>query len=145
MELEGIEDVYELSSIQEGLLFHNLYSPGSGIYLEQVTMTMRGPLDVAAYQQAWQTIVNRHSVLRTSFHWEGVDKALQVVRRDAPFPIEVLDWRDADAEELRRREEEFARADRMRGFDYTDAPLMRGHLLRLTDTDWRFFWSFSHL
>ncbi|MEO3777932.1 amino acid adenylation domain-containing protein [Micromonospora sp. B11E3] len=145
MEHEGIEDVYELSPIQEGLLFHNLYSPGSGIYLEQVTMRMRGPLDVAAYQRAWQTIVDRHAVLRTSFHWEGVDKALQVVRRDVPFPIEVLDWRDADPDAQRERYDAFALDDRMTGFDYAVAPLMRGKLIRFADEEWEFFWSFSHL
>ncbi|SCE99896.1 amino acid adenylation domain-containing protein [Micromonospora viridifaciens] len=145
MEHDGIEDVYELSPIQEGLLFHNLYSPGSGIYLEQVTMRMRGALDVAAYQAAWQAIVDRHAVLRTGFHWEGVDKALQVVHRDVPFPIEVLDWRDADADAQRERYARFAHDDRMTGFDYGSAPLMRGRLIRFADDEWEFFWSFSHL
>ncbi|SCL14714.1 amino acid adenylation domain-containing protein [Micromonospora nigra] len=145
MEHDGIEDVYELSPIQEGLLFHNLYSPGSGIYLEQVTMRMRGRLDVEAYRAAWQAIVDRHAVLRTSFHWEGVDKALQVVHRDAPFPIEVLDWRDADPQEQRDRYARFVHDDRMSGFDYATAPLMRGRLIRFADTEWEFFWSFSHL
>ncbi|HEY0699100.1 MAG TPA: amino acid adenylation domain-containing protein, partial [Micromonospora sp.] len=145
MELEGIEDVYELSPIQEGLLFHNLYAPGTGIYLEQVTMRMHGRLDVQAYQRAWSTIVSRHAILRTSFHWEGVDKALQVVHRDAEFPIELLDWRDAGAEEQKERYAKFAHDDRMRGFDYAAAPLMRGHLIRWADDEWEFFWSFSHL
>jgi amino acid adenylation domain-containing protein len=145
MEHEGIEDVYELSPIQEGLLFHNLYSPGSGIYLEQVTMRMRGALDVAAYRAAWQAIVDRHAVLRTSFHWEGVDKALQVVHRDVPFPIEVLDWRDADPAGQAERYARFAHDDRMTGFDYADAPLMRARLIRFADDEWEFFWSFSHL
>ncbi|MCI4066743.1 amino acid adenylation domain-containing protein [Micromonospora sp. R77] len=145
MEHEGIEDVYELSPIQEGLLFHNLYSPGSGIYLEQVTMRMRGALDVAAYRAAWQAIVDRHAVLRTSFHWEGVDKALQVVHRDVEFPIEVLDWRDADPAGQAERYARFAHDDRMTGFDYADAPLMRARLIRFADDEWEFFWSFSHL
>ncbi|MGA8118179.1 MAG: amino acid adenylation domain-containing protein [Actinocatenispora sp.] len=145
MDLEGIEDVYELSPIQEGLLFHNLYSPGSGVYLEQVTMRMQGQLDVPAYLRAWQSIVDRHAVLRTSFHWEGVDRALQVVHRQAEFPIEVLDWRDVEGDKLTERYEEFARADRMSGFDWAVAPLMRGKLIQLRDDEWEFFWSFSHL
>ncbi len=145
MDLEGIEDVYELSPIQEGLLFHNLYSPGSGIYLEQVTMRMRGQLDVVAYQRAWQSIVDRHTVLRTSFHWEGVDRALQVVQREATFAIDVLDWRDVTGDALAQRYEQFARADRMRGFDLAQAPVMRGSLIQFTDDEWEFFWSFSHL
>ena len=145
MELDDINDVYELSPIQEGLLFHNLYAPGSGIYLEQVTMRMQGELDVAAYQRAWQSIVDRHDVLRTSFHWEGVDKALQVVHRTAQFPIEVLDWRAEGPRRAADLHAELARSDRMQGFDYTLAPLMRGRLIRFADDQWEFFWSFSHL
>jgi amino acid adenylation domain-containing protein len=145
MRAEGIEDVYELTPIQEGLLFHTLVSPGSGVYLEQVSMAMRGRLDVAAYRRAWQDIVDRHTILRTSFHWDGVAKPLQVVHAQAAFDIEVLDWRGGGEPERERRYAELARADRVQSFDYAHAPLMRGRLIRWDETDWEFFWSFSHL
>ncbi|MFR9755898.1 non-ribosomal peptide synthetase [Streptomyces sp. TR06-5] len=145
MRLDGIEDVYELSSIQEGLLFHNLYSPGAGVYLEQITLTLNGDLDVDAFRRSWQTIVDRHPILRTSFHWEGVGKALQVVHQQVPLDLPELDWRDAGEEEQEARYEQFALEDRMRGFAFDEAPLMRTALLRTADDTWRFFWSFSHL
>ncbi|MFP8962478.1 non-ribosomal peptide synthetase [Streptomyces nanhaiensis] len=145
MRLDGIEDVYELSSIQEGLLFHNLYSPGAGVYLEQITLTLHGDLDLDAFRRSWQTIVDRHPVLRTSFHWEGVGKALQVVHRKVPLDLPELDWRDAPPEEQDARYERFALEDRMRGFEFDRAPLMRTALLRTSDDTWKFFWSFSHL
>ncbi|MGH3370000.1 MAG: non-ribosomal peptide synthetase [Nocardioidaceae bacterium] len=145
MRLDGIEDVYELSSIQEGLLFHNLYSPGAGVYLEQIALTLHGDLDLGAFRTAWQTIVDRHPILRTSFHWEGVGKALQVVHREVPLDLPELDWRDATAEQQEARYEEFALEDRMRGFAFDKAPLMRTALLRTADDTWKFFWSFSHL
>jgi amino acid adenylation domain-containing protein len=145
MRLDGIEDVYELSSIQEGLLFHNLYSPGAGVYLEQITLTLRGDLDVEVFRRSWQTIVDRHAILRTSFHWEGVGKALQVVHQQVPLDLPELDWRDAGPEEQDARYEKFALEDRMRGFAFDQAPLMRTALLRTADDTWKFFWSFSHL
>ncbi|MEU3255503.1 amino acid adenylation domain-containing protein [Streptomyces sp. NPDC006997] len=145
MRLDGIEDVYELSSVQEGLLFHNLFTPGAGVYLEQITLTLHGSLDVAAFRRSWQTIVDRHPILRTSFHWEGVGKALQVVHRTVALDMPELDWRDATAEEQRARYERFALDDRMRGFAFDKAPLMRTALLRTADDTWTFFWSFSHL
>ncbi|MEU0087118.1 amino acid adenylation domain-containing protein [Streptomyces sp. NPDC006274] len=145
MRLDGIEDVYELSSVQEGLLFHNLFTPGAGVYLEQITLTLRGELDLAVFRRCWQTIVDRHPVLRTSFHWEGVGKALQVVHRTVPLDMPELDWRDASPEEQEARYERFALDDRMRGFAFDKPPLMRTALLRTADDTWRFFWSFSHL
>ncbi|MBZ4016085.1 non-ribosomal peptide synthetase [Streptomyces purpurogeneiscleroticus] len=145
MRLDGIEDVYELSSIQEGLLFHNLYAPGAGVYLEQISLALHGDLDVPAFRQAWQTIIDRHPILRTSFHWEGVGKALQVVHEQVELEMPELDWREYSPQEQDACYEQFALEDRMEGHAFDKAPLMRTALIRTADDTWKFFWSFSHL
>src|SRR6185437_15497168 len=43
-----IEDVYPLSPVQEGMLFHTSYAPASGVYVQQFTCRLRGTLDVLA-------------------------------------------------------------------------------------------------
>jgi surfactin family lipopeptide synthetase C len=144
MRLDDIEDVYELSTIQEGLLFHSLFSPGTGVYLEQIQLTLVGELDVAAYRTAWQSIVDRHPILRTSFHTEA-GKALQVVHRTVELPWTELDWRESDEAEQAGLLADLALADRMRGFRMEEAPLMRAALIRRGEDSWTFFWSFSHL
>src|SRR6185295_11777610 len=50
----GIEDVYPLSPLQEGLLFHSLYAPQGGLYVEQVQNRFRGALDLKALRTAWE-------------------------------------------------------------------------------------------
>ena len=50
----GVEDVYPLTPMQEGMLFHTLYAPGSGVYVEQSSFMLDGPLDVEALERAWQ-------------------------------------------------------------------------------------------
>ena len=65
-----IEDIYPLSPMQEGMLFHSLYSPGSDLYFEQFSCRLQGDLDIAAFKQSWQEVVNRHSILRTACVWE---------------------------------------------------------------------------
>ena len=37
----NVEDFYPLSPMQQGMLFHTLYSPNSGVYFEQLTCTLR--------------------------------------------------------------------------------------------------------
>ena len=74
-----VQDIYELSPMQQGMLFHTLYAPESGVYFEQRNCLLAGPLDVAAFKRAWQTVVERHAVLRTAFYWDEADKPLQVV------------------------------------------------------------------
>jgi hypothetical protein len=61
-ERSSIEDLYPLSSMQEGMLFHSISAPGTGMYVEQFTCTLRGPLDVDAFKQAWERVIQRHSV-----------------------------------------------------------------------------------
>jgi hypothetical protein len=62
---KNVEAIYPLSPMQQGMLFHTLYAPNSGMYFEQLVCTLRGTLDVQAFQTAWQRVVERHPVLRT--------------------------------------------------------------------------------
>jgi hypothetical protein len=90
-------------------------------------------------------VVDRHASLRTSFHWEELDKPLQLVSEQAKLPLEYLDWRAVSPEEQRDMIEQFLRTDYRRGFDLTSAPLMRLTLIRLDDDLHRFVWSYHHI
>ncbi len=63
----NISDIYELTPMQQGMLFHTLYTEGSDAYVEQFNYNLTGNLDIELFQQSWQEVVNRHNVLRTSF------------------------------------------------------------------------------
>lgn len=140
-----IEDIYDASPIQSGLYFHMLLDPGSGVYIEQLSFTLRGPLDVPAFRRAWQLVIGRHPMLRTSFHWREVGKALQVVHGDAAAHVPVHDWRDVPPEEVDSKFAGYAAAARAAGFDLAKAPVMRTELLRTGGQEYRFFWTFPHL
>lgn len=72
-------DAYPLSATQRGMLFHSLLQPDSGVYVVQLAFTLRGRLDEAAFDAAWQGLAARHDVLRTAFAWEKLAAPLQVV------------------------------------------------------------------
>src|SRR6185437_11486946 len=114
----NLDDLYELSPMQQGMLFHTLYAPKLGIYFEQSIFTIEGDFDRAAFQRAWQEVVNRHPILRTGFVWDGLEKPLQFVYRNVNVEIEEHDWLSLDAQ---RQEmlEEFVRDDQQRGFELT--------------------------
>jgi len=61
MDARTIEDIYPLSPMQQGMLFHSLYESHSGVYFEQTSWMLRGPLDQAAFGRAWQQVIDRHS------------------------------------------------------------------------------------
>ncbi|HEX2188976.1 MAG TPA: condensation domain-containing protein, partial [Longimicrobiaceae bacterium] len=145
MDRSGIEAVYPLTPLQQGMLFHTLYAPASGTYFEQFAFTLRGELDETAWEAAWERVTERHGALRTAFSWERRDRPLQVVARGARAPWDRRDWRGLPAEEAAARLEAFLREDRERGFELGRAPLMRLALLRTADDAWEFVWSHHHL
>ncbi|GIV97575.1 MAG: hypothetical protein KatS3mg057_2232 [Herpetosiphonaceae bacterium] len=140
-----IEDIYELSPLQQGILFHTLFDPGTGVYTIQNTFPMEGELDLPLFERAWNKVIERHPILRTSFHWEGLDKPVQVVRRRAAMTIERYDWQHLAESEQEQQLEAFLQEDRRRGFDLTSPPLMRLTLIQTGDQRYQFVWSLHHL
>ncbi|MGX5725422.1 non-ribosomal peptide synthase/polyketide synthase [Metapseudomonas otitidis] len=140
--LADIEDVYGLSPMQEGMLFHTLSDLGSALYVNQVCLPVEG-LDPRRFEEAWQRVMARHDILRTSFHWQGLPRPVQVVHRRAQLDFEQLDWRGEAVDEQRlaaRAQEECAR-----GFDLTRAPLQRLLLIRVADRAYHLVWTSHHI
>ena len=81
MKAPNVEDVYRLSPIQQGMLFHTLYAPGEAVYFEQFNTTFDASFDLALFKRIWQALLERNSILRTSFLWEGLEEPIQVVHR----------------------------------------------------------------
>src|SRR5687767_12565159 len=113
----NIVDIYPLSPMQQGLLFHSLAEPGAGLYVVQFHCLLRGKLDVAAFRQAWQRVIDRHAVLRSDFEWESADEPLQLISRHVHAPLEEYDWRHLPAAAQPLRLAHWLQEDRVRGFD----------------------------
>ncbi|HSN99666.1 MAG TPA: condensation domain-containing protein, partial [Candidatus Nanopelagicales bacterium] len=140
-----VEDVYRLSPMQHGMLLHTLREPGSGVYFNQLCCGVRGKLDAASFQSAWRAVAQRHAILRTSFHWEGLEEPVQIVHRSAAPPVREVDWRALAREEQEARLEAYLFDDRQRGFDLSEAPLFRLLVARRADDAWDLVFSHHHL
>jgi len=140
-----VEDVYRLSPIQQGILFHALRAPHSGTYFEQFSLRYGEDFEPAPFIAAWQTVVDRHPVLRSAFLWERLDQPVQGVHRRVEVPVDRQDWRDLDSAAQAQRLAAFVAADRQRGFRLTRPPLLRLTMLRLSDADYQVVWSYHHL
>jgi amino acid adenylation domain-containing protein len=144
MSKHNTEAIYALSPMQQGMLFHSLYAPDSGVYFEQLACTLQGHLDYAAFEQAWQYVINRHTVLRTAFTWKSLEKMFQIVYREISISIDQHDWRALDTDEQQRRWSELLYGDRQRGFNVSRAPLLRLALVQIAETTHYFVWSHHH-
>jgi len=141
---DEVEEEYPASPMQDGMLFHSRIDPGSGVYVQQFTCPIDGPVDRAAFEAAWRIVFDRHPVLRTSFGGIEAGRARQVVHRRVAPPLAFLDWRGAGAADIDRRQAAYLRDDRDRGFDPAIAPLVRLALIRTGAAAYRLILSNHH-
>lgn len=145
MSSKNIEAAYPLAPMQQGMLFHTIYAPESGMYFEQLLYTVEQKLDVSAFLRAWQRVVDRHPILRTAFVWDNIEKPVQVVGKSVHLPHEEYDWRGLSKQEQQEKLEALLQADLLQGFKLSKAPLMRLFLLQLEEQVYPVVWSFHHL
>ncbi len=140
-----IEDIYPLSPMQQGMLFHTLLNPDNNAYFEQLSTTLHGELDISIFKKSWENQLQRHSILRSSFIWEDLDEPLQVVYQQVNNNFKFFDWRNVSVENLEANFKEFLLEDRNEPFQLMDPPLMRFTLIQFSSTEFKFVWSFHHL
>ena len=140
-----IEDFYPLSPAQQGILFHSLYQPESGVYFGQLLCVLRGDINVSAFRNSWQKVVDRHPILRTCFLWKNLKEPVQAVRKQAALSWQQMDWRSLSTSAQQQQLETFLKADREQGFDLTSAPLIRIALAQLETDTFQFILSNHHL
>jgi len=145
MKTELKKESYPLSPLQQGMLFHKLAAPASGVDVEQIFCRLREDLDIAALERAWQRVVDRQDVLRTTFHWQGLASPCQSVQSHAAIEFQVSDWRAQSRPEQEKLFEAALQNDRRRGFDLSENPPNRVALFRLGDADYQMLWTFHHL
>ncbi|PSB59547.1 non-ribosomal peptide synthetase, partial [Chamaesiphon polymorphus] len=136
-----VVDIYPLSPMQQGMLFHSLYAPDSGVYLEVFHCTLQGHLDLPTFCQAWQQVIDGHEIFRTAFRWGDLEVPLQIVRQQVELPFTYHDWQDTDAPQLA----DFLARLQQTGLDLATAPLMQLHLIQLTPTQYHFVWIHHHI
>jgi amino acid adenylation domain-containing protein/non-ribosomal peptide synthase protein (TIGR01720 family) len=141
----AVDDIYPLTPMQAGMVFHWLSHRDEAVYLQQVTFVLDGVTDVDVLAAAWQRVVDQTTVLRSRVVWTGVPAPVQVVDRQVTVPVDRQDWTRLPESE---RGEELSRllaGDRAAGMDIGAAPLLRLTLARLSATEVRVVWTFHHL
>ncbi|MGB3534214.1 MAG: condensation domain-containing protein, partial [Microcoleaceae cyanobacterium] len=145
MNKKNIEDIYPLSPLQQGMLFHSLLAPESGAYIVQACYQVQGYLNLTAFEQAWQQVINRNSILRTAFVWENLEKPLQVVGKEIKALILDQDWRNLTPEQQKTQLNTLLATQRKQGFNLAKPPLMSLNLIQIQDNLYQFIWTYHHL
>lgn len=134
-----LEDVYPLAPVQA--LFYSVGVQDARAVTDQWHCTLNGPLNIEWFRAAWQQLVARHSVLRTSFHSTDLKEPLQVVHARLELPWSFEDWRGVSPDEQEKRWQALLQREREQGLVLDQSPLHRIKLIQLRDQQARFVWS----
>jgi amino acid adenylation domain-containing protein len=125
----------DLSFAQQRLWFLDQLTPGDPTYHVPVALRLRGAMDRAALSRAVEGLAARHEALRTSFHTKENGDAITQVADAVPLPVEFTDLSGLAPDDALRECDRMARAQAVKPFDLTTAPLLRVELVRLAEHD----------
>ncbi|MCY7455323.1 non-ribosomal peptide synthetase [Bacillus altitudinis] len=142
---DQVQDMYYLSPMQEGMLFHTLHHQEKGFYVEQMDMNVKGTLRSDLLEKSMNIIVERYDIFRTVFLHEKVKRPVQVVLKNRPFQLDIVDIQDLSESEQLERIDRFKQKDQLRGFDLSKDLLMRASVFQTGPSSYRWIWSYHHI
>ncbi|MFH1123264.1 MAG: condensation domain-containing protein, partial [Pseudomonadota bacterium] len=142
---QNVKNVYPLSPMQEGMLFHFLADRNSTAYFQQISWRICGDFDEALFETCWNELVRRHDILRTLFVYTNTDRPLQVVLKERKIHIHSEDLRALGNEARDMFIRRFKADDRVKTFDLSRDILLRVSTLRLGESDHEVLISHHHI
>ncbi|MEV4130350.1 amino acid adenylation domain-containing protein, partial [Nocardia sp. NPDC049707] len=127
----NLVDVWPLTSLQSGMLFHALLAESSiDAYIVQFMVDLGGDVDADRLRVAAEAVVDRHVNLRVAFAEDGDGNPVQVVLDGVAVPWRFVDLSDPDPAAAAAAVERFMAVDMATHFDMGAAPLVRFVLIR---------------
>nr|WP_282081998.1 non-ribosomal peptide synthetase [Aquimarina algiphila] len=142
-----LENVYQLSPSQKGLYFHWLSSDDPRLYLTQFSYRIKiAALKAEHFQKAYDKLIERYAILRTSFTSKFQNTLLQIVQKDIPSRFnheKCLDGMSIDEKNFWVEERKIS--DQLKGFNLEEPSQMRLTVLDLGNESYEFIWSYHHV
>lgn len=140
-----IKDIYPLTPMQEGILFHSIMDREVTAYFEQTSLELEGELDFPLYKESLNKLIERYDVLRTVFMYEKVKSPVQMVLKQRKAEVHYEDITAMKHEDKENYIEKFKAADRKKGFDLKKDLLIRVSVIRVEKDIYEIIWSFHHI
>ncbi len=131
---------YPLSEGQKALWFIQQSAPSSAAYNVAVPVRILSPIDAGALRASWQTLVDRHSILRTTYPEVNGEPVSEVHGSQEAF-FEQVDAAACAGQDLVRR----VSAAYAMPFDLAQGPLCRAHLFAVAARDHVLLLTFHHI
>ncbi|GAA0372815.1 non-ribosomal peptide synthase/polyketide synthase [Bacillus horti] len=141
-----IQDIYPLSPMQEGLLFHALLDKKSNAYFEQFVFDITDRnMELSLIEESINEVIARHEVFRSLFIVDKVKQPQQVVLRERKITVAYQDITDIAQEEKLSFIQQYKLEDRERSFDLAKDVLTRLAVIKTGDHSYTWIWSYHHI
>jgi amino acid adenylation domain-containing protein len=142
---DQVQDMYYLSPMQEGMLFHTVLHPGQSFYIEQISMQVKGSLRKDLLEQSLNVIVDRYDIFRTVFVHEKMKRPVQVVLKQRTFKVEEVDLSALSSEQQEQYIQTYKQQDKEKGFDLSKDISMRTTVFNKGQDNYEWVWSYHHI
>ncbi|UCH95419.1 MAG: amino acid adenylation domain-containing protein, partial [Candidatus Aminicenantes bacterium] len=119
---KNIENIFALTPMQQGMLYHYLQDPQGVQYFEQLCLDISGPIDIKCFEQAWDIVIKRNEMLRAVFRWEKLEHPVQIILKEHKCNLHIYDLSGKDTSQTRQPGEEIKAKDRQETFDLGQVP-----------------------
>lgn len=122
-----IEDIFPMSDISFGMVYHALQNPSEALYHDQIVFNIKMPaFDTVLFRHAVLAVMGRHGNLRSNFNVLDFDTPVQIVFKSLQPDIEHFDLRDKERSEHESFIKETLESDKLDHFALASpSPLWR--------------------
>jgi len=142
-----IKDIYPLTPMQEGILFHYLKSKDTRFdpYIYQFALSLTGNVDLSILRQSFSLLVEKYDNLRTIFRYENHPQPLQVVMKQRKLTLTFDDISLLSPQQITQRIETHLLEEKQKGFDLSRDLPMRVVLFKTGPGTYTLLWSLHHI
>lgn len=143
---ENLKDIYPLSPMQAGILFHVLSDKDSRAYNPQHSFRISENINISALETSYKELLKRHEALRSVFVFKKVPEPLQLVLKMQKSAFYFEDLRNLpDLAEQEHYLKTYKQKDLERSFDLSQDALLRISLFQLDNASFEMIWTNHHI
>jgi len=133
-----------LSPGQQRLWFLDRLDPGAPLYNNFSAIKLQGEISTPLLEQSLNLIVQRHEILRTTFHEVG-GKPVQHIHDEMPIHLPMRDLSEMSSATREEWILQLAANHARQPFDLSQGPLLRAEALRLAADEHIIFFTMHHI
>ncbi|PZR01977.1 MAG: hypothetical protein DI539_28050, partial [Flavobacterium psychrophilum] len=139
-------DLYPMSDIEIGMIYHNVVNFSASMYHDQTFHQIEEQeFDLETFKRAFYLLVNKHEILRTSFHLTDFGKPLQIVHSGVNSDtIRYTDISHLEAMSQKLFLEAHLNDDRQTAFEESHPELWRMTVFKLSNKQYGILWVTHH-